>query len=133
MTSLVLDTHAVVWYLAAPAQLSPAARRAVTDTSAAGESLFLPSISIVELIYLIEKGRIPHAVLDLIIRELDDPSSPLRLVPLDLSIARSVEKIPWATVPDMPDRVIAATALHLDLPLDSRDCKIQAAAIQTIW
>jgi predicted nucleic acid-binding protein len=33
----------------------------------------------------------------------------------------------------MPDRIIAVTALHLGVPLVSRDRKIQAASIQTIW
>jgi predicted nucleic acid-binding protein len=36
-------------------------------------------------------------------------------------------------VPDMPDRIIAATALALDLPLVTRDGKIRAAGIRTIW
>jgi len=36
-------------------------------------------------------------------------------------------------VPDMPDRIITATAFYLNLPLVSCDSKIQAANIQTIW
>jgi len=36
-------------------------------------------------------------------------------------------------VPDMPDRIIAATALHLDLPLVTRDRAIQAAGLKAIW
>jgi PIN domain nuclease of toxin-antitoxin system len=34
---------------------------------------------------------------------------------------------------DMPDRLIAATALHLDLPLVTRDRRLQGARIKTIW
>jgi predicted nucleic acid-binding protein len=33
----------------------------------------------------------------------------------------------------MPDRIIAATALHLGLPLISRDRKIQLSSVPTIW
>ena len=36
-------------------------------------------------------------------------------------------------VPDMPDGIIAATALHLGLPLVTRDQRIQSAGIKTIW
>jgi len=36
-------------------------------------------------------------------------------------------------VPDMPDRITAATALHLGLPLVTRDSKIRASDIETIW
>jgi PIN domain nuclease of toxin-antitoxin system len=33
----------------------------------------------------------------------------------------------------MPDRIIAATALHLSVPLITRDRKIHASSIETIW
>ena len=33
----------------------------------------------------------------------------------------------------MPDRIIAATALHLNLPLVTHDKKIHGAGIQAIW
>jgi predicted nucleic acid-binding protein len=36
-------------------------------------------------------------------------------------------------VPDLPDRVIAATALHLDVPLISRDHNIKLPGLKTIW
>ena len=36
-------------------------------------------------------------------------------------------------VPDMPDRIIAATALHLRVPIISRDGKIRASQFETIW
>ncbi len=35
--------------------------------------------------------------------------------------------------PDMPDRIIGATALHLGLPLITRDGKIRASDLRTIW
>lgn len=36
-------------------------------------------------------------------------------------------------VPDMPDGLIAATALHLQAPLLTRDNQIRLASLQTIW
>jgi PIN domain nuclease of toxin-antitoxin system len=45
----------------------------------------------------------------------------------------ALEKIPRSVVPDMPDRFIAATALHLGVPLVTRDRRLQSAGIQTIW
>ena len=39
-----------------------------------------------------------------------------------------------AIVPEMPDRIIAATAQSLGLPLVTRDCRIQnLSALVTIW
>jgi len=40
--------------------------------------------------------------------------------------------LPRDLVPEMPDRIIAATALHLGLPLVTRDRRLQAAGIPTI-
>ena len=53
--------------------------------------------------------------------------------PLDFDVAIALQQIPSIAVPDMPDRINAATALHLNLPLVTRDRKIQAASISTIW
>lgn len=52
---------------------------------------------------------------------------------VDAAVAEAVYKVPRSAVPDMPDRIIAATALHLGLPLITRDQRIQSAGIKTIW
>ena len=46
---------------------------------------------------------------------------------------QAIAQIPLETVPEMPDRIIAATALYLNIPLVTKDSKIQAANVQTIW
>jgi predicted nucleic acid-binding protein len=48
-------------------------------------------------------------------------------------VADALALVPRAIVPDMPDRIIAATALYLNLPLVTADHKIQASNVQTIW
>ena len=90
-------------------------------------------ISLVEVIYLVEKGRLASSTLDLLNLHLADPGSGLELVPLNEGIARAIQQIPREQVPDMPDRLVAATALHLGLPLVSRDRAIQTADLETIW
>jgi predicted nucleic acid-binding protein len=64
---------------------------------------------------------------------LDDPESRLVVAPLDDVAATSVESIPRSAVPDMPDRIIAATALALGLPLVTRDAKISCSGLSVIW
>src|SRR6266705_311104 len=64
---------------------------------------------------------------------LSDPSIGLFIAPVDASVANALEKIPRTIVPDMPDRIIAATALHLGLPLVTRDRRLHSAGIQTVW
>lgn len=58
----------------------------------------------------------------------------LRLLPaLVARVATALRRIPRSVVPDVPDRIIAATALYLGLPLVTRDRRLQSAGIQTIW
>jgi predicted nucleic acid-binding protein len=52
---------------------------------------------------------------------------------MDVSIAQTLTRVSRGSIPDMPDRIIAATALHLGVPLISRDARIQASSIKTIW
>jgi PIN domain nuclease of toxin-antitoxin system len=55
------------------------------------------------------------------------------IFPLTSEVAKTISDVPRMDVPDMPDRIIAATALHLDLPLISRDRKIRLSAVETLW
>jgi predicted nucleic acid-binding protein len=60
----------------------------------------------------------------------------LEIIPLTQSIALTVRRVPREQVPDLPDlpdRVIAATALHLGVPLISRDRKTRLSNVTTIW
>jgi len=36
-------------------------------------------------------------------------------------------------LPDLPDRVVAATGLYFRVPIISRDRRIRAANLQTVW
>ena len=133
MPSLVADTHAAVWYLLQSPRLSSLARERMAATIRGGDPIFVPSICLVEIIYLVEKGRIPGADWAQLQSALDSADAAYRVVPLDDAVARAVNDVPRATVPDMPDRIIAATALHLGIPLVSRDGRIRMTNIEVIW
>jgi PIN domain nuclease of toxin-antitoxin system len=130
---IVLDTHAAIWYLSRSDQLSAAALKKIEGSVQAGESVFLSAISLVELIYLSEKGRLPAGALGKLGDALQAADSSMVVVPLDSAVAEAVARISRSAVPDMPDRIIAATAVHLGVPLITRDRQIQAAGINTIW
>ena len=133
MSHCVADTHAVIWYLLNDPRLSPAALTAMQNAAAGGDCVFVSAITLVEIIYLIEKGRFPQSLLAGVMTALNDPASELTISFLDDEIAQAIQQIPRAIVPDMPDRIIAATALHLNLPLVTADHKIQASNVRTIW
>jgi PIN domain nuclease of toxin-antitoxin system len=131
--SVVADTHAVVWYLFEPHKLSKAAEKALDDASAAGDPIVVASISLVEIRYLVEKGKLGQMVLDRVDAEMGQAGSSFRLAPLDLTIARAAQHIPRAAVPDLPDRIIAATAHAFQIPVVSQDRQIRAAPLPVIW
>jgi PIN domain nuclease of toxin-antitoxin system len=133
MSGVVADTHAAVWYLLESENLSSKALAVLDQTTQEGDLVYVASISVVEVIYLVEKGRLPAVAMERLHRALSDPDAGVVLVPLDLAVAQAIQQIPRDIVPDMPDRIMAATALHLDLPLVTRDGDIQAAGIKTIW
>jgi hypothetical protein len=101
---LVVGTPAVVSFLHQDVRLSVRARTAITPAVAERVSQFLS----VE-------------------------SFGFRLAPPDRLVADATTRIPPSEVPDLPNRVVAATAVAPGLPLVTRDGKIRNAALHTIW
>ena len=131
---MAVDTHAAIWYLSDSKQLSPTARVIIATEEQNGESIFVSAISLVEVIYLAERGRLPSAALQSLENALSDPAGSMVVAPLDAAVAEVVKKISRVTVPDMPDRIIAATALHLNAELVTRDRRLQAAlGNRSVW
>jgi PIN domain nuclease of toxin-antitoxin system len=132
MAAVVADTHSVLWSLLQPQKLSANARAAFDQARLAGDPVYVASISMVETCYLEEKGRLQQGTLTRLKNALEGEDSGLVLVPLDLGVAEALGQIPRDAVPDMPNRIIAATALYMNLPLVTRDGKIRASAITTV-
>jgi PIN domain nuclease of toxin-antitoxin system len=129
----VLDTHAAIWYLLDSKNLSQAVFSMIDGASASGAPTYISAVSLVEVVYLVERGRIAADAFDRFVTELSRDNPAFTVAPLDFGVASVLRNIPRNLVPDMPDRIIAATALHLGLPLVTRDRRLQTAGIQTIW
>jgi len=129
----IADTHAVIWSLFGDSRLSAAARAFIAHAAQSGASVGVSGMTMVEIVYLVEKGRIPRDTLERLLRLLSDPDDVLAEIPVDHAIAEAMRQVDRQQVPDLPDRVIAATAVHYQVPLISRDRKIQSAGFETIW
>jgi PIN domain nuclease of toxin-antitoxin system len=116
-----------------PKQLSATALQAIHRAVDRGQPVFASAISLVEAIYLLERGRLPTEALRRLESAVKSAGSCLLVHPLDEGVAEAIYQVPRAIVPDMPDRIIPATALHLGLPLITRDRRLQEAGIKTIW
>ena len=133
MPDAVADTHGLIWYLEDSPRLGSAARN-FFDACDRGELVvYVPTICLVEIIYLHEKGRIQNSLKAQLDAELQAGTSGLIPIALTPDVARAVARVPRSEVPDMPDRIIAATALHLGLPLLSRDDQIRLSSVETVW
>jgi PIN domain nuclease of toxin-antitoxin system len=93
-TAVVVDTHAIVWYLSEPERLSTPALQTLDDIVEAGGILYIASITVVELCYLVERGRLPESRLLGLDALLSGRESALMLAPLDDGVVRAVRQIP---------------------------------------
>ncbi|MCP9493157.1 MAG: type II toxin-antitoxin system VapC family toxin [Pyrinomonadaceae bacterium MAG19_C2-C3] len=133
MSAVVADTHSVVWYLLNSPLLSVAAQTAMNNATNGGNAIYVSAISLIEVTYLVEKNRLSNIALQRLENALTQSSSGIIAVSIDIPIAQTLSRVMRADVPDMPDRIIAATALHLSVPLVTRDGKIRASNVVTIW
>ncbi|MBS1770437.1 MAG: PIN domain-containing protein [Acidobacteria bacterium] len=133
MNDVVIDSNIVIWYFGELSQLSNHAETKV-DAAVDRGTVLVPSIVIVELVYLIERNRVPSEVLDKLREALDQDPTVFRLVQLTRQIADELANVDRSIVADMPDRIVAATALHLDLPLVTSDGNLRRLSnVETIW
>lgn len=134
-SSFVLDTHTIIWYLEGNRRLGSRARSLI---AASTSRLILPIIVLAEADVIIDQRRtkIPSTA-----HLLDSLQADLRIeiYPLTLEVfVRSLSPIA-ARVPELHDRLIVATALHLqdsgeDIAIITRDQTITAlASLPIVW
>jgi PIN domain nuclease of toxin-antitoxin system len=131
--AVLLDTHAAIWYFLNSKKLPARARKAIERTIGQGGQILISAVTLVETVYLVEAGRVPFEALRKLKEAMAGNASGFEVVPVDAAIAEAVGQIPRTAVPDMPDRIIGATAVHLGIPLVTRDRRLRAASIRTIW
>lgn len=130
---IVLDTHALLWWLAGAPQLSPAASRAITEAVAA-DRVVVSTISVLEIVTAVRRGRL-HLTMSVAQWLADARQLPeLRFEPVSAEIAELAGGFGEDMHGDPADRLIAATALVLGAPLATADEKLRACAlVQTVW
>jgi PIN domain nuclease of toxin-antitoxin system len=114
-------------------RLGTAASAFIDETIAKGDHIGVSAITLAEMVYLVEKGRIPPYALSDLHAAIADPKTVLQHVPLDENVAMKMREVSRQDIPDLPDRVIAATAQLRGVPVLSRDGQIRSSTIQTIW
>jgi|KBSSwiStaDraftv2_1062776.scaffolds.fasta_scaffold1477143_2 PIN domain nuclease of toxin-antitoxin system len=134
MIAGVADTHTVIWYLLKDPRLSDKARRFIDDAAATGNEIMISPITLAEIVYLVEKNRVPADAYSELKKALADADYVIAEAPFTAEIVEAMRKVPRAEVPDLPDRIVAATAVYFRVPVLSRDSRISTASVvQTVW
>lgn len=133
MIAGVADTHTALWYLFADSRLSSVAKSFIDSAATRRQKVAISSISLAEVVYLSEKNRLPASAYDSVLQALADPDHVFMEAVLSASIVQAMRSVSRIEVPEMPDRIIAATAVYFGVPVLSRDQRIRASKISTIW
>lgn len=133
MIRAVADTHAVIWHLYDDERLSAKAKSFIDKAATLGEQIGFSAITLIEIVYLVEKGRIKADALERLAQAIESGDSALVEIPVTGDVARKMREIPRESIPDMPDRIIAATAQVIQVPIISRDGKIKVSGLETLW
>ena len=105
----ILDTHALIWFLEGNKRLSQPAKLIM---AASDSEMVLPLIALAESVIIIEKGRTTISdVSQFLTRVYADPR--IEIYPLTLGIFERSLTPEGMGIPEMHDRFIVSTGLHL--------------------
>ena len=130
---IVLDTHALIWWVNGDAQLSAPARTAI-EAAQQGGRVLVSAISIWEIAMLVERGRIALAM------DLDQWLSAVQgldgvdVMPVSAQVAMQSANLPGEFHKDPADRMIVALAREQNALLVTADEKIQRYPhVRWVW
>jgi len=129
----VVDTHALIWHaLGRRARLGRKAAAFLDRVDAGSAAAWVPAIALVEVLEAAQRGAIRLAGgAEGWIQGLVGSGS---WFVADLTAAVAVRADTLYAIPERGDRLIAATAAHLGLPLVTRDPEIaEAAGVTLVW
>ena len=130
MTTYVVDTHALIWFLEKNPRLTDNAKSALTDTNA---QIILPTIVLTEVIFLYSKKK-TSINLSMVLSQVANSSNCI-VYPLDEEVVSRVS----ANV-NIHDAIIVATGLVFkdlighDVAVVTKDESIKHSnLIRTVW
>ncbi len=126
----VTDTHALLWWFIDSRKISAKASAIFEECENGEHVIFVPSIVIAEALSIFDKNRVSFNFRRLL-KKIDE-SDNFTLVALDFSILQKMTTL--KNIPELHDKIIVATAKHLNLPIITKDeILLDSKNIKTIW
>lgn len=130
---IVLDTHALIWWVNGDPLLSQPAEDAIAAELSSGEIL-VSSITAWEIAMLVARDRIALSMDVAEWLNVVDEIDAIRFVHIDNEIAVKSVELPGEFHKDPADRMIVATARKFAVPIVTADEKIRVYHhVKTIW
>ena len=130
MPDVVLDTHACVYALVAPARPGKAARRVLADVEAARTTAWIPAAVVAEIVLLRELGRIGIGLPEL--KTATEAAPSLRILALDL--AQLDEFAAHVSIRDPFDRLIISACRVIGASRVTKDEALSTyGLVRTVW
>jgi PIN domain nuclease of toxin-antitoxin system len=126
---VLLDTCALIWATLSPAALSPQAREAIADE---GNVILVSAASAWEVATKVRLGRLPGAekLEQNFLAVMDEAG--YTMLSIDAASALRAGRL-TSQHKDPFDRMIAAQALALDVPVLSSDRQLDQFGVRRIW
>lgn len=131
---IVLDTHALVWWVSEPKRIAAKARRLVDESIDAGKPVSVSSISVWEIAMLVSHGRLEFTMDASVWIARVEALPFLTFIPVDNRIAVRAVQLENFANRDPADRIIIATAMTAGATLVTSDARMREySSVKTIW
>lgn len=132
---IVLDTHALLWWVSGDSQLSQNALAAIEhELQVNGGEILISAITAWEIALLVDKGRITLSMGTDDWLETVEEIEGVRFVSVDVATAVESTRLPGVFHKDPADRMIVALARHFNAALITADEKItNYRYVKTLW
>ena len=125
----LVDTHALLWFVAGDMQLSHRAQTLIEDP---GHVMLVSAASAWEIATKFRLGKLPGAAL--LAQNFDDTVAGLGFAPLVITIAAAQRAGGWMVDHNDPfDRILAAQAELEGIPLITADGAFAPFGVATVW
>lgn len=116
MADYITDTQALIKFMMGKKVINEKAHQVFLSADKGESTIIIPAVVLMEVLYLFDKNRIEVGLLhteDLL------KGQNYQFEPLSLEILKTAAEID--DIPELHDRLIAATARYLDIPIITND------------